>query len=103
MRFILRHSLLFLHHEKDAITIEVGKDPSKRIENFLDVTESRERFNLIDKASFSKVEFVPRTRGDFEQIVIFPKDLTRLYEIASLVRFNYGLNYVWECFYSDYS
>ena len=94
---------LWFSNEKDAITIEVGKDPSKRIENFLDVTESRERFNLIDKASFSKVEFVPRTRGDFEQIVIFPKNLTRLYEIASLVRFNYGLNYEIFSFTSDFN
>ena len=46
---------LWFSDEKDAITIEVGEDPSKRIENFLDVTESRDRFNLIDKASFSKV------------------------------------------------
>lgn len=94
---------LWFGNENDAITIEVGEDPSKRIENFLDVTESRDRFNLIDKASFSKVEFVPRTRKDFEQIIIFPENLTRLYEIASLVRFNYGLEYEIFSFTSDFN
>ena len=94
---------LWFSDEKDAITIEVGEDPSKRIENFLDVTESRDRFSLIDKASFSKVEFVPRTRKDFEQIIIFPENLTRLYEIASLVRFNYGLEYEIFSFTSDFN
>ena len=48
---------------------------------------------MIDKASFSDVEFVPRARKDFSQIVISTDKLSRLYEIASLVRFNYGLDY----------
>ena len=64
-----------------------------RIKDFLDVSESFERFEKIDKASFSPIEFVPRTRDDIEQIVIFPKEANRLYELASLIRFNYGLNY----------
>ena len=38
---------------------------------------------MIDKASFSDVKFVPRTRKDFSQIVIFTDNLSRLYEIAS--------------------
>ena len=94
---------IWFNDEKDAITIEVGENPTERIENFLDVSESKDRFNLIDKASFSKVEFVPRSRKDFEQIVIFPEDLNRLYEIASLVRFNYGLDYEIFSFTSDFS
>ena len=94
---------LWFSKENDAITIEVGENPTKRIENFLDVTESKDRYALIDKASFSKVEFVPRTRKDFEQIVIFPENLTRLYEIASLVRFNYGLDYEIFSFTSDFN
>ncbi|MDA9730978.1 hypothetical protein N9U72_02655, partial [Gammaproteobacteria bacterium] len=63
------------------------------LENFLDVAESKSRFRMIDKASFSDVEFVPRARKDFSQIVISTDKLSRLYEIASLVRFNYGLDY----------
>ena len=78
---------------KEAVTIEVQSNPSNRIENFLDVSDSKARFNTIDQASFSDVMFVPRTRKDFSQIVIFTEDLSRLYEIASLVRFNYGLDY----------
>lgn len=78
---------------RDAITIKVDRNPSDSIENFLDVSESKIRFSIIDKASFSDVEFVPRTRKDFKQIVIFTDDLSKLYEIASLVRFNYGLDY----------
>ena len=78
---------------KEAVTIEVQSNPSNRIENFLDVSDSKARFNNIDQASFSDVKFVPRTRKDFSQVVIFTEDLSRLYEIASLVRFNYGLDY----------
>ena len=79
--------------ENDAVTIEVGDGASERIENFLDVSESKLRYEKIDKASFSKLEFVPRSRKDFKEIIIFPQNPTRLYEIASLVRFNYGLSY----------
>ena len=78
---------------KEAVTIEVQSNPSNRIENFLDVSDSKARFNSIDQASFSDVKFVPRTRKDFSQVVIFTENLSRLYEIASLVRFNYGLDY----------
>ena len=80
---------------RDIITIESDESTSSdlRIKDFLDVSESAERFEKIDKASFSPIEFVPRTREDIEQIVIFPKEANRLYELASLIRFNYGLNY----------
>jgi len=80
---------------RDIITIESDESTSSdlRIKDFLDVSESFERFEKIDKASFSPIEFVPRTRDDIEQIVIFPKEANRLYELASLIRFNYGLNY----------
>ena len=80
---------------RDIITIESDQSTSSdlRIKNFLDVSESVERYEKIDKASFSPIEFVPRTRNDIEQIVIFPKEANRLYELASLIRFNYGLDY----------
>lgn len=83
----------WLNADKEAVTIKVQSNPSNRIENFLDVSDSKARFNSIDQASFSDVKFVPRTRKDFSQVVIFTEDLSRLYEIASLVRFNYGLDY----------
>ena len=83
----------WLSEKRDAVTIGIKKNPSGRIENFLDVAESKSRFQMIDKASFSDVEFVPRARKDFSQIVISTDKLSRLYEIASLVRFNYGLDY----------
>ena len=83
----------WLSEKRDAVTIGIKKNPSGRIENFLDVSDSKARFNNIDQASFSDVKFVPRTRKDFSQVVIFTEDLSRLYEIASLVRFNYGLDY----------
>ena len=80
---------------RDIITIEADKQTNtdSRIKNFLDVTESNERYVKIDNASFSLVEFVPRTRDDIQQIIIFPEKTNRLYELASLIRFNYGLNY----------
>ena len=83
----------WLSEDRDAVTIGIKKNSSDRIENFLDVAESKSRFQMIDKASFSDVEFVPRARKDFSQIVISTDKLSRLYEIASLVRFNYGLDY----------
>jgi hypothetical protein len=94
---------LWFNNANDAITIEVGEEPSARIENFLDVTESKDRFNLVDNASFSDVGFVPRARKDFKHIVIFPENLTRLYELASLVRFNYGLDYELFSFTSNFN
>jgi len=79
--------------DRDAITIDASSDSESRIENFLDVSESKQRFNKIDKASFAKVNFVPRARNDFNHIIVFPENSTELYRLASLVRFNYGLNY----------
>ncbi len=80
---------------RDVITIQSNSnvDSDSSIKNFLDVSESITRFERIDKASFSELEFVPRTRDDIKQIIIFPKESNRLYELASLVRFNYGLDY----------
>ena len=46
--------------DRDAITIDASYDSENRIENFLDVSESKQRFNRIDAASFAKVNFVPR-------------------------------------------
>mgnify|MGYP001412001269 CR=1 FL=1 len=78
---------------RDTVTIQVNNQSSLSIENFLNVADSKIRFDLIDNASFSEVKFVPRARRDFKQIVIFTNDISELYELASLVRFNYGLNY----------
>jgi len=80
---------------RDIITIDSDPyiDSDSRIKNFLDVSESIGRFDKISKASFSSLEFIPRSRDDIKQILIFPKEATRLYELASLVRFNYGLDY----------
>ena len=79
--------------DRDAITIDASSDSESRIENFLDVFESKQRFNKIDEASFAKVNFVPRARDDFNHIIVFAENSTELYRLASLVRFNYGLNY----------
>ena len=79
--------------DHDAITINASSDSESRIENFLDVSESKQRFSKIDKASFAKVNFVPRARRDFKHIIVFPENATELYRLASLIRFNYGLNY----------
>ena len=80
---------------RDAITIEADSNMNSEnmIKNFLDVSESIQRFEKINKASFSKLEFVPRARDDINQIIIFPKNANKLYELASLIRFNYGLDY----------
>ena len=85
----------WLNGYRDAITIEADSNMNSEniIKNFLDVSESIERFEKINKASFSKLEFIPRTRDDINQIIIFPKSANRLYELASLIRFNYGLDY----------
>ena len=79
--------------DRDAITIDASSNTESRIENFLDVSESKQRFNRIDTASFAKVSFVPRARDDFDQIIIFPENSNELYSLSSLVRFHYGLNY----------
>lgn len=86
---------LWFNGYRDAITIEADSNTNSEniIKNFLDVSESIERFEKINKASFSKLEFIPRTRDDINQIIIFPKKANRLYELASLIRFNYGLDY----------
>ena len=86
---------LWFNGSRDAITIEADSSMNSEniIKNFLDVSESIERFEKINKASFSKLEFVPRARNDITQIIIFPKNANRLYELASLIRFNYGLDY----------
>ena len=80
---------------RDIITIDSAPyiDSDSSIKNFLDVSESIERFNKVDRASFSSLEFIPRTRDDIKQILIFPNEATRLYELAALIRFNYGLDY----------
>ena len=83
----------WFNENRDAVTIEVDNNPSNRIENFLDVSDSKIRFEIIDKASFSDVDFIQRARKDFSQVIIFTNELSRLYELASLVRFNYGLDY----------
>ncbi len=84
----------FKNNLTDVITINSDDDnANSTIRNFLDITESTDRFERIDKASFASIEFVPRARDDFKQIVLFPKDANRMYELASLVRFNYGLDY----------
>ena len=57
--------------DRDAITIDASSDSESRIENFLDVFESKQRFNKIDEASFAKVNFVPRARDDFNHIIVF--------------------------------
>ena len=82
---------IWFNAKRDAVTIEAQNKPSNRIENFLDVSDSKARFKIIDKASFSDVEFIPRTRKDFSQIVVFTEELSRLYEIASLIRLIMGL------------
>ena len=84
---------LWFKEGREAVTIEVIDDSPNRIENFLDIAESKTRYEKINKASFSDLEFVPRTRKDFQEIIIFSDKPSKLYEIAALVRFNYGLNY----------
>ncbi|MBL6819648.1 MAG: hypothetical protein ISQ61_00155 [SAR86 cluster bacterium] len=59
----------------------------------LGVSQSESRYELVKEASFSKVNFEPRTRTDIDQIVIFPENEDEVYDIASNIRFNYGLNY----------
>ena len=65
----------------------------KEIRNVLGVDQSEERYKIIDTASFSSLNFVPRVRSDFNQIIIFPNTEEEIYEIASTIRFNYGLMY----------
>jgi len=63
------------------------------IRSTLGVSESIRRYELVKRASFSKVNFEPRTRADIDQIVVFPENEDEVYDIASKIRFNYGLSY----------
>lgn len=84
---------LWFDKDRDMITINASVDSNVRIENFLDISDSKERYKLIDDASFADVYFIPRSRDDFKQIIIFPENNNILYRLSSLIRFNYGLDY----------
>jgi hypothetical protein len=66
----------------------------KSIRSTLGVSQSVNRYELVRRASFSKVNFEPRTRTDIDQIVVFPASEDEAYDIASKIRFNYGLSYM---------
>ena len=36
---------------------------------------------------------MPRSRSDIKHVILFPQEVDEIYEIASNIRFNYGLDY----------
>lgn len=66
---------------------------SNQVKEILGVSDSTNRIKQIDQASFSELKSIPRSRDDIEHVVLFPQEVDEIYEIASNIRFNYGLGY----------
>ena len=81
--------------ETDILEFSLDKEASAsdEIETLINIKDGQERFKKIDKASFAKINYIPRPRQDFEKIFLSFNTPSRLYEISSLIRFNYGLEY----------
>ena len=66
---------------------------SNQVKEILGVAESTNRIKKIDQASFAELKSMPRSRSDIKHVVLFPQEVDEIYEIASNIRFNYGLDY----------
>ena len=66
---------------------------SSHVKEILGVADSTNRIKQIDQASFSELKSIPRPRRDIEYVILFPREVDEIYEIASNIRFNYGLDY----------
>ncbi len=73
----------------EYISLKSNTD-SNQVKEILGVSDSTNRIKQIDQASFSELKSIPRTRDDIKHIVLFP-EVDEIYEIASNIRFNYGL------------
>ena len=66
---------------------------SNQVKEILGVAESTNRIKQIDQASFAELKSMPRSRSDIKHVILFPQEVDEIYEIASNIRFNYGLDY----------
>ena len=81
--------------ESDILEFSLEKEAtiSDEIKVLINIKDGQERFKKIDEASFAKINYIPRPRRDFKKIFLSFNTPSRLYEISSLIRFNYGLEY----------
>ena len=81
--------------ELDILEFSLDKQAttSDEIEVLINIKDGQERFKKIDNASFAKINYIPRPRQDIKKIFLSFNTPSRLYEISSLIRFNYGLEY----------
>jgi hypothetical protein len=81
--------------ESDILEFSLDKEAtlSDEIKVLINIKDGQERFKKIDEASFAKINYIPRPRQDFKKIFLSFNTPSRLYEISSLIRFNYGLEY----------
>ena len=77
----------------DLEYISLSNTDSNQVNEILGVLDSTNRIKQIDQASFSELKSIPRSRDDIEHVVLFPQEVDEIYEIASNIRFNYGLGY----------
>ena len=77
----------------DLEYISLSNTDSNQVNEILGVSDSTNRIKQIEQASFSEVKSIPRSRDDIEHVVLFPQEVDEIYEIASNIRFNYGLGY----------
>ena len=77
----------------DLEYISLSNTDSNQVNEILGVSDSTNRIKQIDQASFSELKSIPRSRDDIEHVVLFPQEVDEIYEIASNIRFNYGLGY----------
>ena len=81
-----------LNLDLEYISLKSNTD-SNQVNEILGVSDSTNRIKQIEQASFSEVKSIPRSRDDIEHVVLFPQEVDEIYEIASNIRFNYGLGY----------
>ena len=77
----------------DLEYISLSNTDSNQVNEILGVSDSTNRIKKIEQASFSELKSIPRSRDDIEHVVLFPQEVDEIYEIASNIRFNYGLGY----------
>lgn len=67
--------------------------PENDIPRILKINESNNRFQLLNNKDSKILNHFPRARKDIKNILVIPQNEEELYELASLIRFNFGLEF----------
>lgn len=78
---------------RDNLNFYSISSPEKDIPEILEIDESNFRFQLLNNKDSKIFNHFPRARSDIKNILLIPQNEEELYELASLIRFNYGLEY----------